>query len=95
LPPTKSRLMHGAGIKAMGGLMDHVMGRANPAAEDLYEHAHREVARISDLCRWTSGHWEGLDDLHWKEIQNTPKSVRLLTNHLMREYTLALHRRQE
>lgn len=92
LPPGRSRLMHGAGIKAMGGLMDHVMGRANPASEDLYDHARSELMRIAPICRWTSGHWEGLNDLHWKEIENTPKSVRLLTNHLMREYTIALHR---
>ncbi|TNE90380.1 MAG: DGQHR domain-containing protein [Deltaproteobacteria bacterium] len=92
LKPTRSRLMHGAGIKALGGLMDQVMGRANPSSEGLYEHALVEVARVAPLCRWTSGHWEGLGDLHWKEIENTPKSVRLLTNHLMREYTLALHR---
>jgi DGQHR domain-containing protein len=92
LPPTKSRLMHGAGIKAMGGLMDLIMGRVNPKGEGLYAHALAEVARIATLCRWTSGHWEGLGDLHWKEIENTPKDVRLLTNHLMREYTLALHR---
>src|SRR5262249_43982684 len=25
LPPTRSRLMHGAGVRAMGRLMDHVM----------------------------------------------------------------------
>lgn len=91
-PSTKSRLMHGAGIKAMGGLMDQVMGRANPTSDGLYDHAHREIGRIAHLCRWTSGHWKGLGDMHWKEVENTPKSVRLLTNHLMREYTLALHR---
>jgi DGQHR domain-containing protein len=89
---TRSRLMHGAGIKAMGGVMDHVMGRSDPESSDLYGHAVTELSRIQEICRWTSGHWEGLNGLHWKEIENTPKSVRLLTNHLMREYTLALHR---
>jgi DGQHR domain-containing protein len=93
LPASKSRLMHGAGIKAMGGLMDMVMGRMDPNAPDTQDQVMEELGRIADICRWTTGHWDGLGGMHWKDIQNTPRSVRLLTNHLQREYTLALHAR--
>ena len=91
-PPSRSRLMHGAGIKAMGGLMDLVMATVDPSREDLEAYAATELDRIEAICRWTAGNWEGLGGLHWREIENTPRSVKLLTNHLKREYTLALHR---
>ena len=93
LPANRSRLMHGAGIKSMGALMDMVMGRMDPGAPDTCEQAKVELGRIADICRWTAGRWDGLGGMHWKDIQNTPRSVRLLTNHLQREYTLALHAR--
>ena len=58
-PPTESRLMHGAGIRAMGRLMDKVMGsidlhgaRAPPAGRGANWPASRPI------CRWTDGHWE-------------------------------------
>ena len=93
LPPTKSRLMHGAGIKAMGTLMDAIVPRQDPSASDLEDLLAEEIGRIVPLCRWTAGTWEALGGLPWNGIENTSRSVRVLSNHLVREYTLSRHRR--
>lgn len=85
-PTTQSRLMHGAGIRAMGRLMDRIMsgvsGR-NPKASAI---AERELRLIAPLCRWTSGEWEGLNDLPWNQVENTTRYIKLLSNHLIRAY---------
>jgi DGQHR domain-containing protein len=88
-PPAKSRLMHGAGIRAMGRLMDRVMAGVNgknPKAVDL---AEKELRLVAPVCRWTAGEWEGLNDLPWDEVQNTPRHIRVLSNHLIRAYLQA------
>src|SRR6185295_760905 len=69
--PAQSRLMHGAGIRAMGRLMDRIMGWHRPADGDLTAYAARELARIAPICRWSGGHWDEID-LAWNEIQNVP-----------------------
>ncbi len=84
-PPAKSRLMHGAGIRAMGRLMDRIMGWHRPAEGDPAAHAMRELARIAPICRWTSGRWDELD-LAWNEIQNVSRHIRMLTDVLVRNY---------
>lgn len=83
--PEHSRLMHGAGIRAMGRLMDRVMGWHRPADGDPAAYARRELARIKPMCRWTAGYWEELG-LEWNEIQNTPRHIRVLTDVLVRTY---------
>ena len=87
LPPTQSRLMHGAGIRSMSKLMDRVMATVNPAAPNATQHVKRELARIKPMCRWTQGAWEDLGGLKWNEVQNLPVHVRTLTNVLVRAYT--------
>jgi len=87
--PAESRLMHGAGIRAMGRLMDRIMGWHRPAEGDPTTYAMRELARIAPICRWTSGRWEELG-LAWNEIQNVPRHIRLVTDVLIRNY---VHRR--
>jgi DGQHR domain-containing protein len=84
-PPTKSRLMHGAGIRAMGRVMDRIMGWHRPAEGDPTAHAMRELGRIAPICRWTGGYWDELD-LSWNEIQNVPRHIRMLTDVLVRSY---------
>lgn len=86
LPPTESRLMHGAGIRSMGRLMDKVMATVNPNADDAVEQVIAELATVTPICRWTSGQWEDLGDLPWNEVQNVPKHVRALSNLLIRRY---------
>lgn len=84
--PEASRLMHGAGIRAMGKLMDHVMPVVNARSTRAQRDVERELRRIASLCRWTAGTWEELGGLGWNEIQNLPKHIRLLSNFLVRRY---------
>ena len=87
-PPTASRLMHGAGIRAMGRLMDRVMAALDPAAADSAEQVHGELAMLIPHCRWTAGRWEALD-LRWNEIQNVPRHTHELSSFLIRAYLQA------
>ena len=82
----QSRLMHSAGIIAMGVLMDRIYARLS-GNEDSQKTVQRELTRVVDSCRWTSGTWETLG-LHWNEIENTPQSVKKLQNALIQAYTV-------
>jgi DGQHR domain-containing protein len=86
LPPTKSRLMHGTGLRAMGRLMDRVVGSLDVRERQAPKRVRKELERIRPLCRWTSGVWEGLDGLRWNEVQNLPGHLRMMSNHLVRSY---------
>ncbi|MCF1475065.1 MULTISPECIES: DGQHR domain-containing protein DpdB [Rhizobium/Agrobacterium group] len=81
LAPEKSRLMHMAGIRAMGALMDPIMVRAD-SVSDGEEDIRRSLARLRDHCCWTSGKW---DELGWKwnEVQGTQVHIERLTQHLI------------
>jgi hypothetical protein len=82
LPPTRSRLMHSAGIEAMGVLMDRVYAR-HAGKPDVADAIRRDLERTAPYCRWTSGEWEALG-LEWKEVQQTPRHVRALSDALVR-----------
>lgn len=86
LPPTRSRLMHAAGIKAMGSLMDAMVPRVGANRDTAADVFAVELRRIAAACRWTSGSWEGLGGVPWNGIEDTPRDVRLLSNHLVRLY---------
>ena len=90
-PPRHSRLMHGAGIRSVGRLMDKVMVGINPADPRASKKVERELALIADKCRWTKGKWEDLGDISWNSIENTPRHIRVLSNYLVREYVQAQH----
>jgi len=84
--PEKSRLMHGAGIRAMGKLMDRIMGSVQLNGHDPIVHVQHELRALVPVCRWTSGKWAGMEDLAWNEIQNVPRHIRMLSNYLIRTY---------
>ena len=87
-PPTRSRLMHSAGIQAMGVLMDRIMTRLHGHGDPRREIQH-SLHRLRPQCRWTDGVWEGLG-LRWNEVQNVPKHVRGLSDLLVRlDFTLS------
>ncbi len=86
LPPKQSRLMHSAGLRAMGRLMDRVMASINPSDPHATTTVRRELARIHPFCRWTSGSWEEMGGLRWNEVQNVPSHVRMLSNVLIRAH---------
>jgi len=81
-PPTASRLMHSAGIRAMGSVMDQILMRAD-AAQNPEADIRSAIERLVPYCRWTAGSW---DDLEWKwnDIQNTSKHIKSLSEYLVR-----------
>ena len=80
LPPDKSRLMHSAGIEAMGILMDQIMTQR--VVEDPAKHATDALSRLKTSCHWTSGVWPVIDR-RWNDIQNTRRDVKLLSTLLI------------
>ncbi len=84
-PPARSRLMHGAGIRAMGRLMDRVLAAVSPRLPDAAGQVRTDLARIAPHCRWTRGTWDGLG-LRWDEIQNVPRHINELSSLLIRLY---------
>jgi DGQHR domain-containing protein len=93
LPPRSSRLTHGAGIQAMGYVMDSLT--ENVSASDLpgYD-LDQAIRRLTDVVAWTSGTWRlgPNDERRWNAVQNTPNDVRMLSNLLVRASKLALRR---
>lgn len=84
--PRKSRLMHSAGIEAVGVLMDRIYGRIQPT--DGVDVVEGELQKVARYCCWTGGTWESLG-VAWNEIQNTPRDIRRLQNALVQAYSSA------
>ena len=88
--PRHSRLMHSAGIEAMGVLMDRIYARLE--ADESGKQVEQELRKVAPYCHWTEGVWESLG-LEWSEIQNTPRDIRRLQNALVQAYSAAGSRR--
>jgi DGQHR domain-containing protein len=88
LPPAKSRLMHGVGIRAMGRLMDKVMANVDINSDDAIEMTCKELSLIKGQCHWMQGRWSELN-VNWNELQNTPRHISTLSNFLIRVYVRA------
>ncbi|MGO4396183.1 DGQHR domain-containing protein DpdB [Variovorax sp. M-6] len=89
-PPSQSRLMHSAGIAALGDLMDRIAARATTRKRQR-EFFATELARIKKDCAWTAGTWKSLDR-EWDEIQNTPQDVKMLSQALVQLYAQKIKR---
>lgn len=87
-PPEQSRLMHGAGIRAMGRLMDRIMGSVDARQTGAADLVAADLALLAPHCHWTDGQWDGLG-LRWNEIQNVSQHIRELSSFLMRTYLQA------
>ena len=83
--PWSSRLVHGAGISAMGFLMDEIMGEVDATRPRAVQSVTRRLGRIRDRCAWTSGRWPRLRR-DWDEIQNTSQDKKMLADYLLAEY---------
>jgi len=81
LRPQDSRLMHSAGIQAMGVLMDRIMSRMHHTS-NVSEEVEKCLRRIAPYCSWTEGSWEGIG-LEWNEVQNLPRHIKALAEHLV------------
>ena len=82
--PRHSRLMHSAGIEAMGVLMDRIYAKLSGVNED-YKTVRKEVERVAARCHWTKGTWEFIG-VPWNEIQSTPRDIKRLQDALVRTY---------
>jgi hypothetical protein len=81
-PPTESRLMHSAGIQAVGALMDPITLRAETAT-DVEAAIRASLRRLASHCRWREGVWDELG-WRWNEVESTPQHIKRLSDHLIR-----------
>ncbi|UQX87645.1 DGQHR domain-containing protein [Jatrophihabitans telluris] len=88
LPPEKSRLMHGAGIRAMGRLMDKIMSPLNLDDVLTSKVVMAELELVAPCCRWTAGSWDELGR-SWDAVENTTRHINELSNYLIRVHTQA------
>ncbi|HJQ12914.1 MAG TPA: DGQHR domain-containing protein DpdB [Gemmatimonadaceae bacterium] len=88
LPPRRSRLMHGAGIVSMGFLMDAIADRYRQNGLPTRVQFASNLEPLRPVCRWTTGDWQFGKRLRrrWNDIQNTPKDIELLVDHMLNEY---------
>jgi DGQHR domain-containing protein len=79
--PATSRLVHGAGIQAMGFVMETLATLDN--ARTWSEFA-KGLSSLEGRTAWTSGSWDfgGGDMRHWKAVNVTSSDVALLTKHV-------------
>jgi DGQHR domain-containing protein len=88
-PPRRSRLMHGVGIASLGFLMDAIVDRLWATGVPSEEDFRLDLKAVADCCHWTAGRWQMGSDrrfYEWNDLQNTPRDIQLLTNHLLSEY---------
>lgn len=87
--PKESRLMHSAGITAMGVLMDRIYAKIS-GREENYDIIRKEIEKIAPNCAWSSGKWPILN-ASWNEIQSTPQDIKNLQDTLIRLYMTSSH----
>ncbi|WP_084612600.1 DGQHR domain-containing protein DpdB [Pseudogulbenkiania sp. MAI-1] len=80
--PATSRLLHGAGIVAMGYVMDEIFCRTGDASIDAFRSGLKPLV---GKTAWTSGHWSFSDSeiVAWNHIENTPRQYQQLAEHLV------------
>jgi len=79
--PKSSRLVHGAGVVAMGYVMEalHVM----TGAEDRQAFT-AGLRHLVGQTAWTAGEWDfGAERRQWNGLQNVPADIRQLSLHLV------------
>jgi DGQHR domain-containing protein len=81
MTPRVSRLRHGAGIVAMGFVMDLLHSSQGATTKEDFVPG---LELLKPFTAWTSGTWK-MDDCEfpWNDIQNTPSDIDLLTRHLV------------
>ncbi len=84
----RSRLMHGVGIVSMGFLMDAICSRYRRFRIPNEKQFRDDLLPLQSVCHWTGGKWVfGVGkELDWNEIQNIPRHIEIVTNHLLYQY---------
>ena len=79
--PKTSRLIHGAGIVAMGFVMDFLNGVTGANSRDEFASGLR---LLKDKTAWSDGEWHfGTERRRWNGLQNVPTDVRQLSLYLV------------
>ena len=80
--PTTSRLVHGAGVVAMGFVMDEIYAKSHSSEVDAFVDGLKPLV---GKTAWTDGHWHFSDgeQIAWNRIEYTPRQVQLLAEHLV------------
>lgn len=95
LPPRRSRLVHGVGIVSLGYVMDAITESADGTSVPTIDDFATGLELIKPECKWTSGFWNFGNDVlrQWNDLQNTPRDIQLLADHLLREFRKRSKRR--
>lgn len=81
MSPRVSRLRHGAGIVAMGFVMDLLHANQGATTKEDFVPG---LELLKPFTAWTSGTWKMSEcELLWNDIQNTPSDIDLLTRFLV------------
>lgn len=83
--PRTSRLVHGAGIVAMGFVMEYLVTRDNATYKDDFRPG---LEGLKGVTAWTAldGSWRFGDEVRpWNSLQNVPRDIQLLASFLLRE----------
>jgi len=93
MTPKTSRLVHGAGLVAMGYVMETLYAHAGKVDREEFV---KGLKLIEPKCAWVAGRWTfSRDDQRpWNGIQNTSTDIDLLANYLVRELKRALRRQR-
>lgn len=80
--PTTSRLVHGAGITALGYVMDEIYVRRHAASQEAFAEG---LAPLVGKTAWTEGQWKFADGevVRWNRIENVPRQIQQLAEHLV------------
>ncbi len=79
--PRTSRLVHGAGIVAMGYVMETIYSRSGTPS---YRSFVKALEPLRKHVAWTSGKWRFPGEVvKWDQIENTSRQVQKLTFHLV------------
>lgn len=80
--PRTSRLLHGAGVVAMGYVMETIYSRTGRLTR---RHFGRGLEALVSRCAWTAGRWRFADGsvVNWDQLENTPRQIQRLALHLI------------
>jgi DGQHR domain-containing protein len=84
--PKTSRLRHGAGLVAMGFVMEQLYSSDLQSCSTAFDKFVFGLEILKPYTAWTGGSWQLGDVLRtpWNGIQNTPSDINLLTSYLIR-----------
>lgn len=92
--PKTSRLRHGAGLVAMGFVMEQLCSTELPNCATDYDKFVLGLEALQPYTAWTRGSWQFSDELKtsWNGIQNTPTDINILIDYLVRTLKRSLRR---